>query len=517
MKRSVDGNGDKNSAAVALIRRAQELRGQIELLDLNRGVVKFVSDAIAKSSNDLVRERGDGCAKNITLLSNATETCTALGFLILQHNRQYSEELYGNSEGRHPYYTALVNWYDSLHECTREFASSIFRKQLAQHSPEYPFNQRSSAVISEALSSSSSSPASCYYEWNSVSGCFVELQVIHDVLNIEQQKQERPPSCRLDIVDELCKPLAERLRFHFLDEKSSGIMSCAAPTINGTNQSERGNCDASKLDRLPEWLFRYLREVVENHDVLSLVISGVQQLVNSVIDSIMVRASQGFSGHDNEKHISAFGIEGYENKTTAAISGGSSKIDELFQNLKCHKYDHVSTYFLREVARMARHAIRAKSFFHHPDVVGSECRDRTIVLRGIEQLFVFDSFIDERCKYVECDDYNDLFLPPRMVDTFLLSDESLFQWWLEEERDGMSSLLRECASSTLLSQYEESGVGGEGGAHFPNGIELRTAVAANTPDGSADRQHRFYPQVSELFVALLHAARCKIHIIGHEQ
>ena len=71
---------------------------------------------------------------------------------------------------------------------------------------------------------------------------------------------------------------------------------------------------------------------------------------------------------------------------------------ELLQHLKSQYYNHSTTYFLREVSRMGRHALRAKSFFHHPDVVGSECQDRTIVLRGIEQLFLFDSFLNEKTK-----------------------------------------------------------------------------------------------------------------------
>ncbi|KAL3776089.1 hypothetical protein ACHAW5_002741 [Stephanodiscus triporus] len=523
-------NENNNSAAVELFRRARELQDQIELLDLNRGVVKLVSDVVAKSRNNRVLESGDEDA-SLTLLSNATETCTALGFLLLQHNQQSNEEFCGTSVGRHPYYTALAKWYDSLHHSTKAIALNVFRKQLRHHAPEYPSNQRSSALISEALSTSSSSSSSCYYAWNLASRCLVELQVIYDALQIVQQKQGQPSSWRLDILDELCQPLADRVRFHFLEEQSSGIMSCAATTNNNTGQIGGGGCNASKLDRLPEWLFRYLREVVENHGVHSLVmLEGVRPLVNSVIDSIAVRALEELEGVDNEEDVLDFGrgvfeVQGERNTITDS-SSGSLRTDKILQHLKCQKYDHAPTYFLREVARMARHAIRAKSFFHHPDVVGSECRDRTIALRGIEQLFLFDSFIYDKAKEGERNEYDQcgekecregsvIFSPPRMVKTFLLTDGSLLQWWFEEERDGMSTLLRECASSTMLhsyrSQFEESNVGGEGGARFPNIIEISAAA------DSADRQQRLYLQISELFVALLHAARCKCYTIAHEQ
>ena len=528
---SADGTGgpnsysrSNNSAVVALFRRARELQDQIELLDLNRGVVELVSDVVAKRGrHQVVGGSSDGCA-TLTLLSNSTETCTALGLILLQHNQNYPKELHGTLKGRHPYYKALLKWYNSLHGSARAMALNVFRKQLRQHAPEYPSNQRSSSLISEALSISSSSPASCYYEWYFASKCLVELQVIYDVLQIVQQQEGRSSSWRLDIIDELCQPLAERLRFHFLEEQSSDIISYAASNDNSTGHGGGEDCNASKIDRLPEWLFRYLREVVENHGVHSLVIlEGVRPLVYSVIDSIMVRASEGFGGLDDREDVLLFEKRWLEvqdeSNTITVSSNGSLRTDELFQHLRCQKYNHVSTYFLREVARMARHAIRAKSFFCHPDVVGSECRDRTIVLRGIEQLFLFDSFLDDKAKEGESGEYDEygeddsvIFLSPRMVTTFLLADESLFQWWLEEERDGMSNLLLECASSTLLhsyrSHYEESGVGGEGGA---------TAAAASSLEVNADRQQRLYPQTSELFVALLHAARCKCYIIAHEQ
>ncbi len=216
---------------MSLIHRARELQDQIQLRGLNRSVVKFVSDTFAKSSNYHVGGSSDGYV-TLTLLSNSMETCTALGLLLLQHNQNYPKELYGTLEGLHRYNTTLFKWYDSLHGSTRAMALSVFQKQLRQHSPEYPSTQRSSALISEALSISSSSPASCYYELHFASKCLVELQVMYDVLQVVQQQERRPSSWRLDIIDEFCQPLTERLRFHFLEERSSGIMSCAPSNNN---------------------------------------------------------------------------------------------------------------------------------------------------------------------------------------------------------------------------------------------------------------------------------------------
>lgn len=468
-------------------------------------------------------ESGDTNLAVPTLLLNATETCTALGLLLLQHNQKYPNNNLSElqeTEGQHQcYYTALLKWYESLYNSTKTMAVQVFHKQLRQHAPEYPSNQRSSAVISEGLSVISSS-SSCYYEWNLASKCLVELQVVYDALKISLQKQElssTSSSWRIHILDELCQPLANRVRFHFLDEQSGGILSSSDPAI----MNERGDnhhARSSKVDRLPEWLFRYLREVVENHELHTLVmVESLQSLIDSVINSIIIRAEEGFGGvYDDDEDDEVFFNVNDEDNSTGAQRKSLLGADKIFQQLKSQKFNHVSTYFLREVTRMARHVLRAKSFFRHPDVVGSECRDRSIVLRGIEQLFLFDSFVcdkikDGGVKGGEYDEYgaheyhqmgNVIFIPSRMVDTFLLMDESLFKWWMEEERDGMIALLRDCASSTLLHLFRSQNEEGE------------VTVGVDTSLRTAERQ---FPPISELFVALQHAARRKCESISDER
>mmetsp|Transcript_12708 Transcript_12708/g.27613 ORF Transcript_12708/g.27613 Transcript_12708/m.27613 type:complete len:473 (+) Transcript_12708:764-2182(+) len=347
--------------------------------------------------------------------------------------------------------------------------------------------------------------------------------------NQSQQQQffQLPSSWRLDIVDELCKPLAERLRFHFLEEQS-GIMSGDSEGQNTTGNNaaplHHSHRQTSKMDRLPEWLFRYLREVVENHGVHSFVmVGGESPLVDSVIDSLMVRASMmtsvddnvegegdylGLQNSNNEEQYEEGMLDIQANETTTSDSMKTLEI--TLQHLKHQYYSHSSTYFLREVARMARHALRAKSFFHHPEVVGSECHDRAIALRGIEQLFLFDSFLQDGVMQGEGEGYcygggviNSEILPPRMVDTFLSSNESLLQWWLEEEHDDIMSTLHQCALSTLPSYQSENEEGNGAGE------EMMKSPAADESSNTNQQLEQLYPPISELFVALLHSARCK--------
>jgi len=428
-------SSNTNSAAAKLFLRAREVEDQIEFFSLNRHVIKLVSDIQQQQNNnaDAAAGGGGGVDAN-TSLAKATETCTALGLLLFQHNKQHDGNTSHRTGKSGQLYNALFQWYNSLYNSTRTTACTVFQTQLRKVAPEYPSNERSSNLIAEALLLLLPSPtvtsqhsASSDESLNLAAKCLVELQVVHDVVQLQQeammqqsdgnQSQQQQlfqlsSSWRMDIVDELCKPLAERLRFHFLEEQS-GIMSGDSEGQNTTGNNaaplHHSHRQTSKMDRLPEWLFRYLREVVENHGVHSFVmVGGESPLVDSVIDSLMVRASMmtsvddnvagegdylGLQNSNNEEQYEEGMLDIQANETTTSDSMKTLEI--TLQHLKHQYYSHSSTYFLREVARMARHALRAKSFFHHPEVVGSECHDRAIALRGIEQLFLFDSFLQD--------------------------------------------------------------------------------------------------------------------------
>ncbi|KAL9189169.1 hypothetical protein ACHAXT_011659 [Thalassiosira profunda] len=461
--------------AAELLARARQTEDRVDCLALERDVARL----FAKMARGDGRGGADAAAAGVggdevSALVKATETCTALGLLLLQHSHIEHRGKAGQ------FRVALVQWYESLRSSARGAALNVFRMGLRRIAPEYPSNERSSTLITEALNPASSD------DFVSAARCLVELQVIRDALQLQSREDRQqhpdgvqidnsrlPPFWRMELVDELCQPLAERLRFHFLEEQT-GIM--AADGEGGKNDQKK----ASKMDRLPEWLFRYLRDIVDNHAVHVVMLDGVQPLVDSVLDSLLVRAAMVC----DETEPGVDGAQGGDLDT-----GPSVGAQQMLQQLR--KYcDHAGAYFLREVARMARHTLRAKSFFHHPDVVGSECRDRTIALRGIEQLFMFDAFIDEKLE--GAGGANPDVLPPRMADTFLASNEPLLQWWLEEERDGIVGTLHRCAAGTL-SSYED---------------EEEEAQSEMEVD-QGDEKQQLYPPVSELFVALLHSARCK--------
>ena len=520
-----------NSTTVELFKRAQAAQDEINYIGLNRTVVKLVTEITKDADAD------NAPSNNKSSLGKATETCTKLGLLLLlQHtniDNPSKNVVVDNSSTLHlgeqtksgQFYNSLQQWYNSLYTSTQSMATHAFRMGLRKVAPEYPSNEHSSTLILENLQNISANGGGVYgdnnREWGLAARCLVELQVIHDALKQvqtirsgDETETDDSNQWRLTIVDELCKPLADRLRFHFLEEQTAIMTGGDPSTPLGNQQQQQQQQKASKLDRLPEWLFRYLRETIENHGVYSLVMmEGVQPMIDSVLDSLSVRASIMMSMVDDEgEGTGDVLMSGLTNNDTATIAEAQTtpSTQDVLEGLRDKYYNHASIYFLREVARMARHTLRAKSFFHHPDVVGSECRDRTIALRGIEQLLMFDSFLQERMN--ECGDGEGVYgsptmssvvVPPKMVDTFLSSNEMLLKWWLEEERDGIISSLHQCAMRSLPSYQndDEEDLAGE-------------VVPSSKRTTPIQDVQQLYPPISEHFVALLHSARCKSNIFN---
>jgi len=473
---SSSNNTESLTPTQQLYQRALKAKDDMEYITLNQSLIEFMSSSnVANGSN-----QSDG--SDVEELIKATEMCTALGLLLIQHSYNHQQL---NNEGRKStkLYNETLKWYTNLYNTTRTKAQ-IFAAQLYKSSSsEYPSTEQSSTVINEALVTSGSS-------LNGSGKCLVELQIVHDIImhlqsdTQGQQRVELPTTWRLDIVDELCKPIANRIKFLFLNEET-GIMSSSSgqqPQAGNAQQQQQ-----SKIERLPEWTFRYLREVIDNHGVLSFVMEdGVQPLIDTVVNTLIQRILL-LSTTDTVDDMD-------DNQQTP------TKAHEIIQQLKDQYYSHSTTYFLRETSRMARHVIRSKSFFQHPDVVGSECQDRSIVLKGIEQLFLFDTFMEDKMKDtgVGYSGVNMSFLPIRMLDTFLSSNESLFRWWLDEERDGIIATLHECGSSSLASYQNDEDI-------FTSSMD----IVDKEEEGDSSSVDRLYPPISELFIALLHSARSK--------
>jgi hypothetical protein len=460
-----------DNTATLIYKRAKEAQDEIKFIQLQRDVVTLVNSAVVKHSQRDGAVTYEGGA--VEALRTATDQHTSLGLVLIEHANSNHQ---GNIKTEQ-FYAKLIIWYTNLHKDTRQMACSLFRAHLQKEAPEYPSSLKSSTVIADSFSSPSSKQQQ-QQSWLVVAKCLIELQIIHDAVQLVQSQPSRDntkhlsPQWRFDIVDELCRPIAERLRYHFLGEQS-GLFTASSSSPQGGLESDK----LSTMDRLPEWLFRYLREIMENHGAHSVVmIEGVQPLIDAVVDSLLVRTQ--FLSTDIDD-------------SDSPNSGVSAR--DVFMQLKQMYYSHSSIYFLREMSRMARHALRANSFLNHPDMVGSECRDRSIALRGIEQLFLFDNLLKTKIESDQSDDLDGIdpmFFPVRMTDTFLSTREDLLLWWMGDERDMAIVRLQKCALSTLSSCQPQTGKG-------------------SSPTNIAN--HQLCPPITDLFAALLYSSRSKVN------
>eukprot|EP00804_Cyclotella_cryptica_P020916 CCRYP_009259-RA/>CCRYP_009259-RA protein AED:0.00 eAED:0.00 QI:82/1/1/1/0/0/2/1420/900 len=491
----LDVESSASAAALQLYRRAKLAQDQLECVELKRSLLDVLQSA------NLDGKPAHNSAQEISL---ATTTCSHLGILLLR----YQHRLEGAESSAQ--IAALQDWYARLHGVTRQSALHLFRSKIHQASfPDEEGCRTLQCVLSVGLDGDKAvgdvddqlhlrmnQPQ--IREWTEISRCLIELQIVHDALQVSYQKIQPeqphtpttfllPPSWRFDIIDELCRPIANRLRYHFLEDQTA--------ILSGAAKSENSH-DSSHIERLPEWLFRYLREITDK-GVYSLILKGLQPLICRIMESLLqvlpVEYAMDEGDQSQRRHE-----EHYSNSHCPSPTSPR----QTFHHLHKQYHSHSSSYYLREIVRMARHALRSKSFFAHPDVVGRDCRNGLIIKRGIEQLFLFDDYVREKQTEESSEAATGDVKPPRLVDIFLSSNRGLFQWWLEEECHGAITILRECASSSLSSfqSLQEK---------VPDSDAVDTNFKHVSVSPHSKQQPPLFPSVSELFVALIHSSRIK--------
>jgi len=188
-------------------------------------------------------------------------------------------------------------------------------------------------------------------------------------------------------VVELCRPLAERIQYHFVssnndDKDKSG---------GGGGSSNSGKSPTNtRIDRLPEWLLQYLRQ-----------------------------------------HV--FGT-------------GGSAWELVYYGLQS---EQLAMDFLNEILRMVQWVLGERNFFRHPSVAGPSSQP-LLLCRAVEQFLQFDEFI-QGLLVDENDNSTNKNRILSLVDVCIAGDEELLQWWLQRERESVFSTLLDDDSSTMAS------------------------------------------------------------------
>ena len=162
-----NNDGASESAAQKLYQRAQIAQDEIEYIALNRHVIKIMTEKSNTNNSHIEQQEGADAAageghRDVLSLTKATDRCTNLGLLLLQHSKQHKNNhnpppQYQINWKSNQLYNALNEWYKSLYKSTHIKAIQTFRSKIRKLAPEYPSNEHSSTLIVQALSCSNSS------------------------------------------------------------------------------------------------------------------------------------------------------------------------------------------------------------------------------------------------------------------------------------------------------------------------------------------------------------------------
>jgi len=236
-------------------------------------------------------------------LMNDANRCEQLAILLCRHKAMPNTP-YGNL-----LQTLHTQEYIPLHKYCRGNIKRLLRRFLLNLG--YPSALACAQVTKESTTfhADQESVSSCCY-WLS------RLQRCNRQVSTHMEGSKVPEESTLDVVVELCRPIVEKVRFHFLEPSEDRISS-------------------TRTDRLPEWIFNYLRE--------NAIEGGPWEMIEEGLGPIVVDA------------------------------------------------DLLVTQYLDQLARLGHFVFEQRQFFRNDAIIANP----TLVSGAIEKIFIFDSYL--RC------------------------------------------------------------------------------------------------------------------------
>lgn len=323
-----DGEEEKSDNPLG---RLAEMKDQLEALELTKEVTEW----------------SDSCDYHGANVFQEAQECVQLAEILLKHESQTS--LHKGLFERE---------YQPLHTYVRSNLILELRRTLLQAG--YPSAEGCGKLMDQAHNSSSPLAKAC--DW------LTRLQATHhQLVNHTQSRRFSSPwsageTC--DVLVEFFRPLVERVRFHFVERSEDRVTS-------------------TKIDRLPEWLLRYLQE-----------------------------------------HV----LEGKPSnpKNTASCS---SPWELVTLGLGSYCTEEMPILFLNELVGLVRFVLGSeRNFFRHPNISGPESNPM-LLCNAIEQLLEFDGAMRNLLPQGQGERL------VRLMDVFVSGDEELLSWWLAREKE----------------------------------------------------------------------------------
>ena len=160
-----------------------------------------------------------------------------------------------NTKARRFYDTLLTQEYQPLHHYVRSSLVMALRRSLREVG--YPSEEACSQLQTECqdVDATKDTSFAAYCFWLS------RLQKANNLLKAHISGNANPPTERSDVIVELCKPLVERVRFHFAEQSADRLTS-------------------KRIERLPEWVLSYIKEHAFEGGPWDLVEGGIVKIVD---------------------------------------------------------------------------------------------------------------------------------------------------------------------------------------------------------------------------------------------
>lgn len=231
-KRQRDKNEDTRIQSLSPLQHLLQLNDKVNCLELGKQVTVW---ALADEPSSLEQE---------------AQRCISLGEILYRNPVPPT-----NSKARRFYDTLLTREYQPLYEYTRSKLVSSLHRLL--HEAGYPSEKGSLRLLKECqdYDTKKDTTFATYCFWLN------RLQRVNEIVKAHIRGNEKPLPELSDVVIELCRPLVERILFHFVEQSDDRITS-------------------KRIDRLPEWVLNYIREHAFEGGPWDLIEGGISRLVD---------------------------------------------------------------------------------------------------------------------------------------------------------------------------------------------------------------------------------------------
>ena len=290
-------------------------------------------------------------SSSTTTMAWEAELCQRLGEILRQHTPTR-----GNNNTMSLYEILYEQEFIPNSEYLRAILVLELRKGLRQ--VEYPATESCTRLLQENEQQKDNTADSTFAHISTAAKWIHRLQIEHDLVVAHVQGTTTVPYESVDdVVLELCRPFVERIRHHFVEHPQQ-------------------HQPADRIDRLPEWLFSYIREHVFPQDQSK---DGPWELVH-------------------------YGL-------TPIVRPG------------------LSVDFANEIIRLIQWVFAQRSLFRHAKLAGAHSQP-IVLYNAIEQLLHFDDFMSDLTGNLAGRVLS-------LMDIYVAGDDELLHWWMDREREAI--------------------------------------------------------------------------------